>query len=713
MPREIVLIKMFETIHNFFSYLPRKMLFVLVAFFVGFGMWLAGFLSAQASVYSITPEVGANVVGSTFDVSVMLDTQGQTINALQMDLQFPADKLQLVSPSVGNSIIEVYTSPPRYDNTKGTVQIIGGIPNGINTNKGLVAKLTFRVKSVGQANLRFAGDSQVLLNDGHGTDSLSKTNGAVYTLELPPSQGPVIISSTHPNQDLWYNRKDVGLSWDAGLPVAEGYSYMISDDPADVPDDVSEGNKNSVEYKSVANGIHYFHIKAMRDGKWGGISRYSIRVDVDPPADFRIEVSPSERTFITKPMLQFSSSDALSGFDRFELKIVPLKIDGRTTGAGAGNQVDNQADELFTEVQSPFQTPELLFGSYEIVVRAYDKAGNTRDVAQRLEITNSSLWFIGPNGITLLTGRQIGWGTVIPILIGLLLLLILIALLIYHWHKYHKVLVADYRHPENIAEKMAELEYYRKKYGKIVTIILLSLVGSGVLWLGIGNLSISSARAEGLTPPVIGVYSDNIKDDELFYISGRTTEPDEEVVIHLQSLVDGQSFDFKTTSNKVGDWSYQNNTFLPGGKYIIWTHSKSGSELSAPSPQVTLDVKPIAVNWGGSRITYQTIYISLIIILGISVILLVAFIATMLWLIRKKRRQLQQIVRLAEEGLRFDFMALRKDIEAELALVQRAVLGSEMAGEANARAEQLRQDLKNIELIISREAGQTKQLTES
>ncbi len=662
---------------------------------VFFVLWFFFVSSAQASTFSVSPSSGSYAVGSTFDVSVVMDTQGQSVNAVQMQLSFPPDKLQLVSPSVGSSVIQIYTTPPRYDNNAGVVEIIGGIPNGINVSNGLITKLTFRVRSLGSASLRFTGQSQALLNDGQGTNSLNNTSGGSYVLELPPSQGPIVVSETHPNQESWYKNANVSLSWDAGLPSAQGYSYMISDNPTDVPDDVPESNSTFIDYKSVGNGINYFHIKALRDGRWGGVTRYTLRIDTAPPADFEIKVSPSERTFVTQPVLQFGSADALSGFDRYEIKIVALKINGRE-GSQSGDS------QLFTEAQSPYQTPELLYGTYEVIVRAYDNAGNIRDVTQRLEITDSWLWFIGPNGITLLSGKQISWGFVFPFVLILLFILLLIAYVVYRWYKHHVILITDYKHPESIEEKLAELRYYQQKYGKITSVFLLAVVFSASVLFSSFS-SVNFARAADLVPPTIETYSKYIKDDELFYVAGRTVDPNTEITVQLQNMVDGQAFNFSSVSDKRGDWIYRHNSFLPGGRYIVWAYSKSGQELSVPSAQVEIDVKPVAINWGGSRITYQTIYLTAIVALVITVILLTTCIIIGLVLAGRRRRQFAHTVRLAEEGLNHGFIALKRDLEAELSLMHRATMGSDLAGEANVRAEQLRQDLKNIEELVRRE----------
>jgi hypothetical protein len=684
--------------------------------------------TASAANFSISPSSGNYSVGSTFDVSVLVDTKGQEINAVQMQLSFPPDMLQLVSSSAGESIIEIYTTPPKFDNSAGRVDIVGGIPNGINVPAGLISKLTFRVKGVGNAALRFTGESQVLLNDGRGTNVLDNTFGGSYKLELPPQQGPIVISDTHPDQESWYQDPSVRLQWDVGLPPASSYSYTISSNPSDVPDDTAENTGTSVTYKQVPDGINYFHIKAFRDGRWGGVSHYSLRVDTVPPEQFGVTISPAARTSVKTPLIIFSTSDKYSGVDHYEIKIVPLKIEGRT--------IASIGEQLFVNAESPYQSEELLNGTYDVVVRAYDKVGNIQEVTRRLEISDSWLWFLGQDGVVMPLGYQMSWMILLSLLLLLILLLLLMAYFARKWYRLAHQQVVGNRLPDQVALQLEELQKYRTRYGKMVA-VLICMITLGTMWLS-PELSLAQtalpaapsavpvvvpAQAQAtpvaapaapqatevveqgaqLTPPVVTSHSANIKDDEIFYVSGRTTEPDQEVVVHLQSMVDGGAFDFTTVSDKRGDWTYRHDDFLAGGKYILWAHAKDGEKLSSPSPQVEMDVKPIALNWGNSRITYQSLYIGAITALLLLIIVLLLYIIIHAVLVRRRRLQFAESLRQAEDSIKRGFIALRRDIEAELVLIKQAHLPADLAGEQKVREQQLEEDLKNIESLVGKE----------
>lgn len=686
-----------------------KIILVIAGFLLAWAFWTA---SANAANFSINPASGTYHVGSTFDVSIQVDTKGQEINALQMQLSFPTDKLQLVSPSAGSSIIEIYTTPPRFNNSTGEVEIIGGIPNGINVPNGLVSKLTFRVKSVGQASLRFTGQSQILLNDGRGTNVLDDTFGATYKLELPPQQGPIVISDTHPNQDEWYQNDNVNLQWDVGFPPADNYSYSVSTNAADTPDDTPEGTATKTSYNKMPSGINYFHIKAFRDGHWGGVSHYSLKVDNISPAEFTIAVLPSIRTNVTTPIFEYRTTDSLSGIEKYEIKVMPLKVEGRDKAA--------VGEDLFIEAESPYRSSELAYGSYDVIVRAYDKAGNIRESSRHIEISNALLWFMGENGIVLPFGRSISLEVLIGFLLLLLLLLIVIAYILRKWYKIAHEKVAINHLPEPITEQLTELQKYRARYGKLVA-MLLAIIAIGYLPVIIpaaqaqGTPSLETSQpsetpqlavendANEFSPPVITSYSANIKDDELFYVSGRTTEPSQEVIVHLQSLVDGNAYDFTTSSDKRGDWTYRHESFLEGGKYILWAHVRAGGQLSGPSPQVEMDVKPIALNWGNSRITYQSLYIGMILALFGIVLALLIYIIVHAILVRRRRLQFAHSLRQAEDAIKRGFIALHRDIEAELILIKQAHLPDGLAGEQKVREQQLQEDLKNIESLVGKE----------
>lgn len=377
----------------------------------------------QAAALRLSPAAGSFVLGSTFDVSVVLNTQGAAVNTIEVELLFPPEKLQIANPSLGRSVVQIWASPPTFSNQEGRIYFIGGIPApGINTSEGIVQSFTFRVVAPGEARITFGRNSSVLANDGLGTDVLKQTSPASFRLILPPAQGPEIFSPTHPEQGKWYKDPNPILKW-TSVVNSQGFSYAIDHDPTGAPDTEVDTLDAEASFSDLESGIWYFHVRERAGSTWGGVSHYALNIDTIPPASFGIKTSPGERTSSKNPILRFFTTDSLSGFDHFEIKLVPLR-------SGPGDTT------FFFEAGSPYQLSGLEAGRYETVIRAYDKAGNFRDESVTLNILSSIFQFVSPEGVDLIL-FFVPWGIFLPILSLALIILLILFIRMWHRHQHH------------------------------------------------------------------------------------------------------------------------------------------------------------------------------------------------------------------------------------------------------------------------------------
>lgn len=359
---------------------------VILCAFVFFFALFGAVENAHAATLRLSPGAGGYLVGSSFDVSIILDTKGAPINFIETELFFPPDKLQLASPSVGKSIIQFWPTPPVFSNQEGRVYFAGGAPApGINVSEGQILTLTFRVVSAGEAELRFGDKASVLAHDGAGTEVLTQSSSAFFRFSFPPPLGPTISSPTHPDQEKWYRENNPIFVW-AKSAGAEAYSYGIDQDPGGVPDTSAEGADSTASFENLKNGIWYFHLREKANGVWGGASRYAVKIDNEPPAQFNINISPSVKTSNRSPIFRFFTTDELSGFDHWEMKMVYLS---------------EPLQALFFGVDSPYQAANLEPARYQVVVRAVDKAGNARDETVTLTIRGAGSWLFDSEGVDL------------------------------------------------------------------------------------------------------------------------------------------------------------------------------------------------------------------------------------------------------------------------------------------------------------------------
>lgn len=376
----------------------------------------------QAALF-LNPGSGSFLVGSTFNVSVVLDTKGASVNTVEVELLFPADKIQLANPSLeGQSIIQLWTAPPSFSNREGRIYFVGGIPSpGIVTSQGVVLTLTFRVVAPGSGQISFGKNISVLANDGRGTNVLGQKPSAFYKFSLPPPLGPEISSPTHPDQEKWYRDPNPVFVWPKSQ-FATAYSWSLDQDPGGVPDTTADGSDATVSFQNVKDGISYFHLRERSDGVWGGVSHYVVKIDTQPPAAFEINVSPGKRTTNRNPIFRFFTTDSLSGFDHFEMKIVPLFEKELAQG-------------LFFETDSPYQG-NFRTGRYQVIVRALDRAGNAKDGSIPMNVISAWFQFISPEGIDLIF-VFIPWWIIFYLILLLVLILLLGLFIVWRKHRHH------------------------------------------------------------------------------------------------------------------------------------------------------------------------------------------------------------------------------------------------------------------------------------
>ncbi|MDO8600009.1 MAG: cohesin domain-containing protein [bacterium] len=589
---------------------------LLFAFFVGIAFFALPYFYAegagQAALF-LNPASGTFLVGSTFDVSVVLDTKGIAVNTIEVELSFPSDKLQVASPSVGKSIIQLWPAPPVFSNREGKIYFVGGIPSpGIVTSQGVVLTLTFRVVSPGEAEIKFGEKTSVLANDGRGTDILGQKPSVFYRFSVPPPQGPTISSPTHPDQERWYRDPNPLFVWSRSS-FADGYSFTLDRDPSGFPDTSVEGQTPTASFENVENGISYFHLRERAGGVWGGVSHYTVKIDNDPPAAFQVNVSPSRRTTNRNPIFRFFTTDALSGFDHFEMKLVPL----------SGSQV---SDSLFFEVASPYQAVRMDAGRYQIIMRALDRAGNTRDEAVPLNIVSSLTQFWGPEGLDLVF-VFIPWFRLLLIL--LLLLVIAAVLLVLFWthHRHHLL--------------QALREDVRKFFGSSNHfpgggVLVLFLLLGGMLFF---STVVGAAGVPGV--PTINIApSQYYPLDELLYLEGKAS-PNAGLDILFENIAGGaQPVRVSVNTNAGGEWFFSERLELASGEWSVRVRSAKENEYSDWSnPRI---IRSVVSGFfvGGIKIKYLPIAVFLTASIAASVYLL--------WYSAKRVRSIEH-VRLEED----------------------------------------------------------------
>jgi len=424
-------------------------LLIVISLILVFINWLPAAAGAQEASLSVYPQIGSFTVGSTFDVSIFLNTGGNNINAVQADLRFNPETLQVITPTKELSAVEIWTFPPSFSNSKGTISLRGGFPSaGINTSQGLISTITFEAISSGETVVNFLDSSKVLLSDEKGTDILSSVNRGIYNIIPSPSKGPEIFSETHPDQNKWYKNNSPSFGWEE-IKGAMGYSCELNDDPYGEPNNDIDTESNFISFEEIEDGIKYFHLKAKKREVWGGTSHFKIKIDKTPPQEFQPYLEPFSLTFGNYLLIYFNTKDSLSGIDRYEVRVADFTDPKDIVLSG------------WTRQESPFRFTKDKSGTFRVLVRVFDKAGNLQEGNIRVRTFGSFLTIV--SGGIQIRGAFIPWWLIYS-LIGIILWGT--GYSIFKWVKRKRETLRD-RFRREVAEAEKEIEDVRRLKTKI------------------------------------------------------------------------------------------------------------------------------------------------------------------------------------------------------------------------------------------------------
>ncbi len=319
----------------------------------------------------VSPAAGSFVVGQNFAVAVAVGSADRALNAAAGTVIYPADKLEVVSVNKSNSVLSYWITEPSA--AAGQIKFEGVVPNpGFTGAAGTLLNITFRVRATGQALVNFSSGS-VLANDGLGTEILTAMPGASFSLlpqvttppapqsTVPATYGPPapeVTSSTHPDPNRWYANSDPVFSWPVSGEIT-GVNFLANRESTANPGTNSDGLMKTYQYRDVADGEWFFHLRLRDAGGWGGITHFGFNIDTEKPTNLKVKLAP--RSDDTDPRIAalVSAQDRTSGLDRYEFSL--------NNGAPVTWTDDGQGEYRFV-VSEP--------GHQVLVVKVYDLAGN-------------------------------------------------------------------------------------------------------------------------------------------------------------------------------------------------------------------------------------------------------------------------------------------------------------------------------------------------
>jgi len=347
-------------------------------------------ISADAASLYFSPNSGSYEIGNIISVGIYVSSPNESINAASGVINFSNEKMEVVSLSKVKSIFDLWVKEPSFSNTSGVVNFEGVVlSQGFVGGSGKILTINFKIKKEGTGDISFSSSS-VLANDGKGTDvisntemahfyltnKLSESSNATFVSEVATSSTPLVpnvSSTTHPDQEKWYNTNSIKLSWEVPSDV-DKIRTLLNKNPNSIPSVLYSSSIKEKELNDLDDGTWYFHTQFRNSLGWGAINHFKIQIDTKNPEPFEISIIKGINGETSRPIINFETTDSLSGIDYYK-----IRIEQEPPFIVSKEQIING------EYTLPDQYP----GNKMIMVRAFDRAGNYFAAAE--EITIKSL----------------------------------------------------------------------------------------------------------------------------------------------------------------------------------------------------------------------------------------------------------------------------------------------------------------------------------
>jgi len=157
------------------------------------------FSNCQAALLYLESSQEKYYQGDVFMAEIRIDTEEECINTVEIGLDFSPNVLEIEDFSKGSSLISVWLKEPDFSNSQGFLSFSGGIPGGYcgelpgdPGKSNILGKVIFKVKNqnLDLAEVKFSGDSKVLLNDGKGTQTDVNIKNSAFVILTGSSEEP-------------------------------------------------------------------------------------------------------------------------------------------------------------------------------------------------------------------------------------------------------------------------------------------------------------------------------------------------------------------------------------------------------------------------------------------------------------------------------------------------------------------------------------------
>ena len=198
----------------------KTLLYILLTLAIGFP--LTSF--AAGGELFLSPNSGIYAVGKPFEVQVLANTGGQTVNAVEAELSYNPRDLAVDHISIDNSILTEWSTPAANDGGTGIITFSGWAGSNYNGASGLLVTVYFKPLRTTQTTLTF-NSGAMLSAESRGSNIITAMKGAAFgtmpaQVAAPEPTIPVATSSEGSVPTTETTSPDAGVNQGAALPLA-------------------------------------------------------------------------------------------------------------------------------------------------------------------------------------------------------------------------------------------------------------------------------------------------------------------------------------------------------------------------------------------------------------------------------------------------------------------------------------------------------------
>ncbi len=265
--------------------------------------------SAEGGVLYVSPERAEHSIGDVFEVKILVDSAGVSINAAEADMSFNPAAIEVENLSVDGSLLNIWPTPPVYSNEEGYIRFSGLMKKPFTGSDGHLATITFRALRNMSSNARFAAGA-ILAADGQSSNIISSMKSGVYTIQpkeisavsspdsfvqvAPVKPGAPIFTSVQSSVNVGDHFEIRGKA-DPNMKIAIHVSH--GDKPA-LRTDITSSGDGSFAYLSDVTEAGVYHLYATAVSEDGissdpsrSISINAISVGYAAAALFSVEIA--------------------------------------------------------------------------------------------------------------------------------------------------------------------------------------------------------------------------------------------------------------------------------------------------------------------------------------------------------------------------------------------------------------------------------------